>query len=113
MSSGFIKRTGVVLCAILATTSFAAANDLATEGRWAGRSGMPVDAVAQATSFGDDDLVLTTAALPPRRPKSLAQVSTPRAKPVSAQQSVAPIRVAQTTPIKQSPLFWMTVGTGF
>jgi hypothetical protein len=113
MSSGLIKPAGIVLCAVLATTSFSFANDLPTDGGWTGRSALTADVVAQAASFGDDAPVLTTATLPPRRPKSLAQASTPRVKPVYVQQSPAPIRIAQTAPVKQSPLFWMTVGTGF
>ncbi len=118
MSTGLIKPAGIVLCAVLATTSFSFAYDLPTDGGWVGRSAVPADAVAQAASFGDDAPVLTTATLPPRRPKSFAQSSTPqsstpRIKPVYVQQSPVPIRIAQTAPIKQSPLFWMTVGTGF
>ena len=113
MSSGLIKRTAIVLCAVLATSSFVYADNVTTDGRWLGRTALPADAVAEAASFGDDAPVLTTATLPPRRPKSLAQASTPRAKPVYVQQSPVPIRVAQTAPPRQPPLFWMTVGTGF
>ena len=113
MSSGLIKRTGMLICAVLASTSFAIADDLVTDGRWTGRSVAPLDVIAEAAGFGDDVPVLTTATLPPRRPKSFAQVSSPRAKPVYVQQSAAAIRIAQTAPVKQSPLFWMTVGTGF
>ena len=113
MSSGLIKRTGIVICAVVATTSFAFANDLPSDGGWIGRSALPSDAVAEAASFGDDAPVLTTATLPPRRPKSFAQTSTPRVKPVYVQQSPVPIRIAQTAATRPSPLFWMTVGTGF
>ncbi len=113
MSSGLITRTGMVLCAVLATSSFAAANEALTDGGWAGRSAALVEVTAEAASFGEDAPVLTTASLPPRRPKTLAQVNAQRAKPAYAQQVATPIRIAQTAPVKQSPLFWMTVGTGF
>ena len=109
-----MKRMGIAAVLVLGTTNFAYAAEIGLDGRWLGRA-ILTSATSDALVEQDYAVpVLTTASLPPRRPKVIVQTAPRGPKPVVVATTSSYVHVAAVAPPpKPRPLFWMTVGNGF
>ncbi len=114
MNMTFLNCLCIAGSLALASAAPARADEPLLDGGWNGRATLVSQALDAVLEQDHSVPVLTTAALPPRRPKTFANVAPRSARPaaVAVQQPV--LRVAAAAPtVKRQPLFWMTVGNGF
>lgn len=114
MDINSMKRMGIAAVLVLGTTTFAHADEMGLDGRWLSRA-TPASETSDVRLERDFAVpVLTTASLPPRRPKALARTAPLGPKPVVVATAHSYVRIAAAAPLaKPRPLFWMTIGNGF